>query len=393
MTEDATASPRLSVRKDPTIRILHVSRWLRADGGGGIQTYLAAVERALHGRRIEYRYAALMHGSVPSYARNAYLGTRGMPKWHNAWRLGQWLKRSLQDIDLVHIHGVTDWHFVVAVWACRRWKVPFVVTPHGGLFPAALAERRSSALKKGFYLQIVLRWLLPRSAAVISTSQHEARIFESLGKKLDVVVCPPAVEVPSTPAVIRDSGEALKSLRVLFLGRIQPIKSLSTLFEAIAILRDRDLEVRLELVGEGESDHIQALRDTSSRLGIEDLIVWHGYLKGTAKAAVLERADVVALPSLSENFGFSAAEAMAQGRPVVVSDGVGLADVVERHEAGSVVPARDARVLATALAEYCDPEVRARRAAAAHAAARAEFSDKASGDELERIYRRVVSDN
>jgi len=368
------------------VRVLHVSRWLRADGGGGIQTYLAAVARAMRGRAVALRYAALMPGSVPAYAHAAYVGKPGVPKWRNAWRLWRWLAGALEDADVVHIHGVTDWHFIVGALACMRHKRPFVVTPHGGLFPAALSQTRMLRIKSGLYIRGVLSWLLSRSAAVVSTSAHEARVLESLGARLDVRVCPPPVDVPAEPQRNGEAREHDDRLRVLFLGRLQPIKSLPTLFEAVAILRARAVDVRLDLVGEGERGVVRELRGAIDKAGIEEAVAWHGYLRGSAKIAAMSHADVLVLPSLSENFGFSVAEAMAAGLPVVVSDGVGLADLVRGSGAGTVVPVGDAQALASALAEYTDPAVRSQRGALARDTAQRELSDKAAGDKLEHLY-------
>jgi glycosyltransferase involved in cell wall biosynthesis len=72
-------------------------------------------------------------------------------------------------------------------------------------------------------------------------------------------------------------------------------------------------------------------------LGLSGRVLFPGPLYGDNKVAALTDADVFVLPSLYESFGVAAAEAMACGTPVIVTDGCGIAPFV-RDQAGLVVP-------------------------------------------------------
>jgi glycosyltransferase involved in cell wall biosynthesis len=72
-------------------------------------------------------------------------------------------------------------------------------------------------------------------------------------------------------------------------------------------------------------------------LGINERLLFLGPLYGDAKWAALQDADVFVLPSQNENFGNAAAEAIAVGTPVIVTDQCGIAPLV-RDQAGLVVP-------------------------------------------------------
>jgi len=63
---------------------------------------------------------------------------------------------------------------------------------------------------------------------------------------------------------------------------------------------------------------------------------WLGFVHKEHKAGILANATLLVLPSASENFGVAVVEAMAAGIPVVVSDGVGIADIVAESGAGVV---------------------------------------------------------
>jgi glycosyltransferase involved in cell wall biosynthesis len=94
----------------------------------------------------------------------------------------------------------------------------------------------------------------------------------------------------------------------------------------------------LALVGPDEGDgYREYLQAYGARLGISERLLFLGPLYGDAKWAALQDADVFVLPSQNENFGNAAAEAIAVGTPVIVTDRCGIAPWVH-DQAGLVVP-------------------------------------------------------
>jgi glycosyltransferase involved in cell wall biosynthesis len=135
---------------------------------------------------------------------------------------------------------------------------------------------------------------------------------------------------------------------ILFLGRLIPRKGADLLIEALPQIGGE--KIKLVIAGpEGESGYVALLRDKARTLGIEQRVLFPGPLYGDSQKEAYVDATVFALPSRYENFGNTAAEAIACGTPVVVSDRCGIAPLVD--DRAGLVTTYDAQAVARALKE------------------------------------------
>jgi D-inositol-3-phosphate glycosyltransferase len=152
---------------------------------------------------------------------------------------------------------------------------------------------------------------------------------------------------------------------VLYVGRIEPIKGLDILFDAVASLRAGELPVELLVIG-GDTDESRAGHEAYLRRLIRERALGASVrFLGPQPQDVLREyyvaADVTVLPSYYESFGMVALEAMACGSPVVGSRVGGLTTTVRDGVTGYLVPEGDATALAQRLADLLtDPDARER---------------------------------
>jgi glycosyltransferase involved in cell wall biosynthesis len=173
---------------------------------------------------------------------------------------------------------------------------------------------------------------------------------------------------------------------VLFLSRIDPKKGLDLLLRALAAVKAKGMPLALVIAGTGEQEFEAALRREARALGVDEDIVWAGFVDGREKLAALADADLFVLPSRSENFAVSVVEAMACGLPVVISDQIGIHREVAAAGAGVIVPCGTDE-LADALARLsADPQARREHGARAQCLARHRFSMETMTSELLRLY-------
>jgi glycosyltransferase involved in cell wall biosynthesis len=111
---------------------------------------------------------------------------------------------------------------------------------------------------------------------------------------------------------------------ILFVGRIDWVKNLDLLIEALRIVREARPSAMLVLAGPDCHGHRAELETRARALGIQEHVLFTGLLAGTALKSAYARGNVLALVSKKENFGLAAAEGLACGLPVVLSEGVGL---------------------------------------------------------------------
>jgi glycosyltransferase involved in cell wall biosynthesis len=134
-----------------------------------------------------------------------------------------------------------------------------------------------------------------------------------------------------------------------FIGRLDPIKLIGDLIDAVNLLAGR---VHLHMFGEGPER--ERVTDQIARLRLQDRVTLHGAIAHPQEA--LSQIELLVLPSLAEGFGLVLIEAMAAHVPVVATNVPGICDVVMNNQTGLLVPPLNPWALATAIAKLLDDE-------------------------------------
>ncbi|NCC05507.1 MAG: glycosyltransferase family 1 protein [Proteobacteria bacterium] len=130
-------------------------------------------------------------------------------------------------------------------------------------------------------------------------------------------------------------------------GRLTKQKGQKYLMEAIALLRQRGLDVEVLLAGTGELE--RELRDRVKKLGLEDCFHFLGFVEEVKR--FYSSIDILALPSLWEGFGYVLSEAMSMRLPVVAFEVSNIPEIVLHGQTGLLVQERDVVAFADALEE------------------------------------------
>jgi glycosyltransferase involved in cell wall biosynthesis len=239
--------------------------------------------------------------------------------------------------DVVHLHGFWSPLVVSAIAAARRCNRPVILSPHGAL--GDWARQRQRVPKRLF--AILRRRHYHRDVACYhATSELEAGELRRDGFS-NTVVIPIGVDLPDIP----ERPAARAGHTMLYLSRLHPKKGLANWVKAWALVRPEGW--RMRVVGGCEGAYAVSLQILVRELGLERVFSFEEAIYGDARTEAYRTADVVVLPSLTENFGMVVTEALAQGVPVITTTATPWRELPRRNCGWCVAPTVEA--LAEAL--------------------------------------------
>jgi len=185
-----------------------------------------------------------------------------------------------------------------------------------------------------------------------------------------MVIIPPGVDVGHFYPIPSDEAKSFIGLHpedrmILFVGRIEPLKGVDTLIEAMACLKLKQdgRPVHLAIIGgdpsaspEQMTTEMTRLQKLCDDLGLDQSVVFLGKRDQDKLPYYYSAAEVVVMPSHYESFGMVALEAMACGTPVIASEVGGLAYLVRDGETGFTIPAEEPEMLCEKLSWLLNDE-------------------------------------
>lgn len=286
-----------------------------------------------------------------------------------------------EDYDLIHAH--TPRTALVGRLAARKAGVPFVYHVHS---PAG----RDSTRKVLNWINGSVEWAVVRGAdRLIAVSPSVREYMIGRGVSPDRIICVPNGVPTAKLQVERRPPGGAWTLGVCALFR--PRKGVEVLLEALAVLRSRDVNVRLRAVGGFETPSYKAeVLGLADRLGLAGVVDWVGFTRNVSRE--LAKINIFTLPSLfGEGLPMVVLEAMAVGLPVVASRVEGVPEAVLHRETGLLVEPGSVSQLAQAIEEVVtgvvDYDTLSRAARGRHAEA---FSDTTMAQRVADVYREVL---
>lgn len=340
-------------------------------GLGGVQQSIVPYALALAGLGHELQLLLARGAGVLAPLEQAGLGKR-VTLLRRRWKLFRYvanpqLRQELQAFGPDVVIGFAQMGFFEAYQAARSLGAP-VITRVG-----SMKMRRLRTFRKA-------------DACLATTAEMRERLTEAGCPADRIFLVPNFLALPGHPR----EGYALGHPPVVgALGRFVPRKGFHVLVEAVALLRERGVDLRCEIAGSGKS--LPELEKQVRDRGAGEYVRLVGWLDSAQKDAFLGRVDLFVSPSLDEPFGFVYLDAMRMGAPVITSPTVGARYIFSAPGTAEFVPFADPCALADAIEALLQDHARREQLGRAGAHTYAEgFSLAAGQRSLDEALRRTA---
>ncbi len=233
-------------------------------------------------------------------------------------------KLALNELDLIHNHGLWMFPNVYARQAALSHGLPLVISPHGMLEAWSLKHSRT---KKWLAWLLYEQKNLNNATVFHATSREEVNSIRQLGFQQPIVLIPNGIDVPKgnyqpSKEVLTKLFPALTDKRwLLFFSRLHPKKGIDNLLYVWQELAVKYSDWHLVIAGPNLINYQEKLELLVKKMNLVENVTFTGMLSGEYKACALSNADLFVLPTHSENFGIAIAESLAYGVPVITTKG------------------------------------------------------------------------
>ncbi len=291
--------------------------------------------------------------------------------WSHSPKLIPWLQSNVGSFEVVILHGLWQYPGYAVFKAVRKLKKNvanstkqpprFFVMPHGMLDPyfQKAPERKLKAVRNVVYWKLIEKKIVNTADGLLFTCAEEAQLakqpFRPYRPKKELVVGlgvdePPVFEDTMQQAFLQHCPEVRDSSYLLILSRIHEKKGVDLLLNAYlklstdhhektVLLSEKLIVVpKLVIAGPGlETAYGQQLQKHVSRNDfLNRNVFFTDMLTGPVKWGAFYCCDAFILPSHQENFGIAVVEALACGKPVLISDQVNIWREIIQAKAGFV---------------------------------------------------------
>ena len=358
---------------------------------GGVESHVMGLSEGLINLGHDVEVVTSRYSRMPETEKIKGIKVTRLPQWINLYNtpvvtaIQEFVRRS--HADVVHVHSPPPFTERFAAKGAKDSQKPLVVTHHCDLELKGFLGNIAVNLYQSFLGKYPLRV----ADRVISTTNSYAATSRSLWD-IDVDVVPNAVDIdrfnPQNKGdFIRDKFVEEDEPLALFVGRLVPHKGIGILIRALEYLQNG----KLLIIGDGP--YLNWLKQLTKKLNLEERVVFVGPISDYWLPAYYAATDVVVLPSTSrlEAFGIVGLEAMASGKPLVLSDIPGVRDVISSDE-GFIVAPLAPEALAHALEKIWDyPENAKQMGLKGRERVVSMFSWEKVSKDVEKIFKEIIT--
>ena len=225
----------------------------------------------------------------------------------------KWLKDNAlnKKIDILHSHNLWTMPNIYPSVISHKYNIPLFYSPRGTLSKWAF---ESGSFAKKIFWPLLQRKALDRVFCFHATAYSEYQDIRNNGFSQPVAIIPNGIDM------YQKKYHKSYQKNILFLGRIHKKKGLDVLIKSWALVEKKFPEWKLIIAGPDNQGYLNFVKILASDLGLKR-ISFVGELIGERKYQAYGEANIFVLPTYSENFAMTVAEALMMGTPAIVSKG------------------------------------------------------------------------
>ena len=259
----------------------------------------------------------------------------------------------VSDADLIVCHLLLRYHLHWVTAVARRKNIPYWIVPHGSLDPYVFSYH--SLVKKTWFYLFGKSYLRNASRVIFATEKEKLKAGKFYSGDNCMVMHWPVQPIDNSrrgnarQAIRSKHGIGTADRILLYIGRLHSSKCPMETITAFA--QAETPQTHLVIVGPDETISLQACQDLVNELGAKRVHL-AGPVYGMEKNDYLLGSDAYISLSRKENFGYTTAEALAAGLPVILSPGNDLADELVPFNCGWMLQDIFPETVATAIEEF-----------------------------------------
>lgn len=247
-------------------------------------------------------------------------------------------QRIIQTMDIIHVHHPFMSGRLALIYGRKR-NIPIIFTNHTryDLYAQTRVPLMPAEVSMGM-LQAYMPAFCENTDLVISPSRGMEKVLRQYGVTSHIEVVPNGADLQpflsAAPLSREKFGFDADDILIVYMGRIAPEKNLELLLGAFAGVSRAVPRTKLLVVGGGQKEHEEGIKEFANELEIMDRVKFTGTVPYAKLPSYLAMCDIFATASVTEVHPFSVIEGMAAGLPIVGIDSPGIGDSIADGETG-----------------------------------------------------------
>jgi len=244
--------------------------------------------------------------------------------------------------DLIIAHSYRHLHTHMALKIGKKLNIPVLLVTHAP-FERSSTRNFLEKIIVYFYDKIIGKKILNKFTKVIAITKWEISHLKKIGLEKEKIIYLPN----GTPKIFFSKAQNKKNNKIIYLGRISPIKNLEVVLEALSLNKSK--EIFCKFFGPAEEKYLKKLNRIIKIKGLKNIEIINQHYDIKKQLKELDSSFIFILPSKSEGMPQALIEAMARKKIVVASDIIASRELIKNGKNGFLFPLNDSDYLAKLL--------------------------------------------